>query len=316
MSFPPFNFFILHLSSFLPPPNPVPLMDLQMSLTATVASMLKTAFGAIPNFSSGTVLTRDHLTKPRLQALSLLANAQAALQQPNLPDDTITSLEVRLAAAVISHAILNPYVVDRDVDQFSDPLPGAKDKFIYFEHPNIGSLDAPATVLDRHGRLLVWYLPGIIHGARIQLLNELHLSIKNSLRSKHKHKHKDLSRVNKHYGHKHQPADSPTYGHGRISMSPATFVQAHQVGYSLSSVKLSLRSLKRLVDNLHQSASLKRKATRKWLQLIAYVEKFWSDITTVTLPDLARAGSEVVSAKTGSVLNEDPLDWPSVLYQH
>ncbi|KAI6006354.1 hypothetical protein F5J12DRAFT_721219 [Pisolithus orientalis] len=89
-------------------------------------------------------------------------------------------------------------------------------------------------------------------------------------------------------------------------------MQAHQVGYSLSSVKLSLRSLKRLVDNLDQSASLKRKATRKWLQLIAYVEKFWSDITTVILPDLARAGSEVVSAKTVSVLNEDPLDWPSV----
>ncbi|KAI6006655.1 hypothetical protein F5J12DRAFT_782901 [Pisolithus orientalis] len=240
-------------------------MDLHMSLTATVASMLKTAFGANPNFSSGTVLTRDHLTKPRV----------------TLPSKTI-------------HLSLLAGVVDWDVDQFVDPLPTAKDKFIYFEHPNIGSLDAPATVLDRHGRLLVWYLPGIIHGARIQLLNELHLSIKDSLRSKSKHKPKDLSKVNKCYGHQHQPVDSPTYGHGRISMFPATFMQAHHVGYSLSSVKLSLRSLQRLVDNLHQSASLKRKATRKWLQQIAHVEKFWSDIIMVTLPDLARAGSEVV----------------------
>ena len=29
----------------------------------------------------------------------------------------------------------------------------------YFKNPQIGDIDMPATILDRHGRIMVWYLP-------------------------------------------------------------------------------------------------------------------------------------------------------------
>ncbi|KAI6012409.1 hypothetical protein F5J12DRAFT_781372 [Pisolithus orientalis] len=231
------------------------------SLHTMVVGMLKAAFGTVPMISSSSIFSNHQLRKPRLRSLAELTQVRATLQgESGLTSDAITSLEVRLASAVITHAILNPY-------RFSEPLVHAKDRTIHFENPKIGYINAPATVLDVHGRVIVWYLPGIVPDARI-----------------------------------HQPVDQVMYGHGRISMSPATFQQAHE----------GLTNLKRLVDTLYQSTSLKQKANREWLLKISYVEHFWSNIAKVSLPDMARAGDQAMLAKAGRVENEISLDWPSV----
>ncbi|KAI6007525.1 hypothetical protein F5J12DRAFT_892405 [Pisolithus orientalis] len=234
------------------------------SLHTMVVLMLKAAFGTAPVISSSSIFSNHQLRKPR-----------ATLQgESGLTSDAITSLEVRLASTVITHAILNPYVLDWDADRFSEPLVHAKDRTIHFENPKIGCINAPATVLDVHGRVIVWYLPGIIPDARIELLNSLLLSIKDNLQTEPKNKPKDNSKLNKQYGHKYQPVDQVMYGHCRISMSPATFQQAHE----------------RLVDTLYQSTSLKQKANREWPLKISYVEHFWSNVAKVSLPGMARAG--------------------------
>ncbi|KAI5996825.1 hypothetical protein F5J12DRAFT_785252 [Pisolithus orientalis] len=212
------------------------------SLHTMVVRMLKAAFGTAPMISSSSIFSNHQLRKPRLQSLAELIKVRATLQgESGLTSDVITSLEVRLASAVITHAILNPYVSDWDADRFSEPLVNAKDRTIHFENPKIGYINAPATVLDVHGRVIVWYLPGIIPDARIGLTN-----------------------------------------------------------------------LKRLVDTLYQSTSLKQKANREWLLKISYVEHFWSNIAKVSLPDMARASGQAMLARAGRVENEISLDWPSV----
>ena len=37
----------------------------------------------------------------------------------------------------------------------------------YFENPQLGDFDEPATILDRHGRIMVWYLPFIFSMYRV-----------------------------------------------------------------------------------------------------------------------------------------------------
>jgi len=37
----------------------------------------------------------------------------------------------------------------------------------YFKNPELGDFTLPATILDRHGRILVWYLPHIFSSCRV-----------------------------------------------------------------------------------------------------------------------------------------------------
>lgn len=38
---------------------------------------------------------------------------------------------------------------------------------VYFEQANFGDLEDPATILDQHGRVLVWGLQGVLHPNRL-----------------------------------------------------------------------------------------------------------------------------------------------------
>jgi hypothetical protein len=37
----------------------------------------------------------------------------------------------------------------------------------FFVNPNFGDMDEPATILDRHGHIMVWYLPHIFAPYRV-----------------------------------------------------------------------------------------------------------------------------------------------------
>ncbi|KIK10515.1 hypothetical protein PISMIDRAFT_20326 [Pisolithus microcarpus 441] len=88
-----------------------------------------------------------------------------------LPPASISSLELQLSALVIVFAILNPYVTEWDIDRFAEPARNVADKTKYFPYPWWGHISDPATVLDVHGRVLVWYLPGIMPPARVVILS-------------------------------------------------------------------------------------------------------------------------------------------------
>ena len=38
---------------------------------------------------------------------------------------------------------------------------------VFFKQPNFGELIEPTTILDRHGRVMVWALPGVLHANRL-----------------------------------------------------------------------------------------------------------------------------------------------------
>ena len=93
----------------------------------------------------------------------------------------ISSNEVRLAALVIAHAILNPCrsnisssflskvistdITEWDADRYIEKE--HKNQADYFPPANFGYIDAPASILDLHGKVLIWYLPNIMTHTRV-----------------------------------------------------------------------------------------------------------------------------------------------------
>ncbi|KAI6014625.1 hypothetical protein EDC04DRAFT_2608977 [Pisolithus marmoratus] len=201
-----------------------------------------------------TVLQRSDLQKPRLRVRSQLTNLQRDIAEELLPPASISSSELKLTALVISHAILNPWedVTEWDIDRFAEPMRNVADKTKYFPYPQWGHISDPAMVLDVHGRVLVWYLPGIIPPARVEHLNEIHIPLKDSLVKCSKTGGQSKRR----FGHKHVPEEdgNEKFGHGRLMNSPATFQQAHMEYF------WRLIHPQRLEDQVYESSSLKKPA--------------------------------------------------------
>ncbi|KAI6096191.1 hypothetical protein F5141DRAFT_1221017 [Pisolithus sp. B1] len=237
--------------------------------------------------------------------MSQLTNLQMVMSAEDLPSASIPSTETKLSALVIAHAILNPYAMD--IDRFAEPRPHAADKTKYFQYPQWGHISDPATVLDVHGRVMLWYLPGIIPPDR-EHLNRIHLPLKGSLVKHSKRKNESSMR----FGHRHVPeldgrdmdplADAK-FGHGRLMNSPATFQQGHLALFSSWSG-----------DKVYESSNLKIPAVKELLHEISYAEEFWSSISGLVLPDLARVGKDAIAAKEDWVVTQPPsgTQWPSI----
>ncbi|KAI6010014.1 hypothetical protein EDC04DRAFT_2610420 [Pisolithus marmoratus] len=142
------------------------------ALSALVHHTLSSVLGH-SRLSASAVLQRCDLQKPRLRVRSQLTNLQRHMADEPLPPASISCQELKLTALVISHAILNPWedVTEWDVDRFAEPMKNVMDKTKYFPHPQWGHISDPTTILDVHGRVLVWYLPGIIPPARVVILS-------------------------------------------------------------------------------------------------------------------------------------------------
>ncbi|KAI6017841.1 hypothetical protein EDC04DRAFT_2607981 [Pisolithus marmoratus] len=216
--------------------NPSPVTD--QPLSALVYHTLSSVLGG-SRLSASVVLQRSDLQKSRLRVRSQLTNLQRDMAEELLPPASISSSELKLTALVISHAILNPY------------------KTKYFPYPQWGYISDPATFLDVHGRVLVWYLPGIMPLARVECLNEIHLPLKDSLVKCSKAGGQSQRR----FGHKHVPEEdgNEKFGHARLMNSPATSQQAHNViPHVLWEHFWRLIDPQRLEDKVYESSSLKK----------------------------------------------------------
>ncbi|KAI5982501.1 hypothetical protein EDC04DRAFT_2616638 [Pisolithus marmoratus] len=209
--------------------------------------------------------------------MSQLTNLQRVMMEEHLPSASISFTKTKLSALVIAHAILNPY------------------KTKYFQYPQWGHISDPETVLDVHGRVMVWYLPGIIPPQRVvkQSLLQYSPPLKSSLVTHSKRKNESSKR----FGHRHVPELDGTeadplagtmFGHGRLMNSPAVFQQAHM----------------RFQDKVYESSTLKFSAVKKWLQDISYAEEFWNSI-------LILIGKDAIAAKEDWVVTPTPF-WVQV----
>jgi hypothetical protein len=65
--------------------------------------------------------------------------------------------------------------------QENDANASVEDKRLakYFKNPQFGEFDEPATVIDRHGRIILWYLPLIISVYRMVCIFSFLLTVLN-----------------------------------------------------------------------------------------------------------------------------------------
>ncbi|KAI6110756.1 hypothetical protein EV401DRAFT_2075672 [Pisolithus croceorrhizus] len=207
--------------------NQSPAADQALSVFVDIA--LSSVLWGSP-LTPSSVLQRSDLQKPRLRVRS----------QEFLPPASFSSMELQLSALVFAFAILNPYVTEWDIDRFAEPKRNVRDKIKYLPYPQWGHISDPATILDVHGRVVVWYLPGIMSPARVEHLNNIHLPLKDSLVKCSKTGGQSKRR----FGHRHVPEGdgNEMFGHGHLMNSPATFQQAHM----------------RLEDKVYESSSLRK----------------------------------------------------------
>ncbi|KAI6096658.1 hypothetical protein EDD16DRAFT_1719708 [Pisolithus croceorrhizus] len=208
-------------------------------------------------------------------------------------------MELQLSTLVIAFAILNPLedVTEWDIDRFAEPKRNVEDKTKYFPYPQWGLISDPATILDVHSRVVVWYLPGIMSPARVyEHLNKIHLPLKDSLVKCSK----TGGQFKRRFGHRHVPEGdgNEMFGYGHLMNSPATFQQAHT----------------RLEDKVYKSSSLKKAPVRQWLQDVSYAEEFWNTIAEIVLPDLAQVGKDAISVEEDWVITQppSPISWTSI----
>ncbi|OJA15212.1 hypothetical protein AZE42_13751 [Rhizopogon vesiculosus] len=88
--------------------------------------------------------------------------------------------EIDRAAVIIAYAIANPYCVPWDVDRYAKKVKSpSSQKGVtewerlakVFEMTKLGRISEPATIVDIHGKILVWYLPNIMSPWRVNFVN-------------------------------------------------------------------------------------------------------------------------------------------------
>ncbi|KAG1747474.1 hypothetical protein EDB19DRAFT_1905614 [Suillus lakei] len=216
--------------------------------------------------------------------------------------NVIAEIELTRAAVVIAYAVVNPLRADLDADRFADSAKASHPSHAdsqrhklakYFHCPSFGSISEPATFVDRHGRILAWYLPEIMVPDRMDCVNQsiklLRPALDQSL-PKPTQKAKQPWRSQGFV----MPSSGGEFGVGRVTLCPGGFMQRHEW----------------LQDDLYQSSSLSSPAVRDWLSEITVTEHLWSAITSLIAPDQYQAGVESVANMKDTVRTSDPVVWP------
>ncbi|KIK97711.1 hypothetical protein PAXRUDRAFT_135758 [Paxillus rubicundulus Ve08.2h10] len=94
-------------------------------------------------------------------------------------NSNITEVEIKLCALTIVCTFLNPYAAEWDADRYvnavkAGPPRSSESRKVaqlkldkYYRPLELGHLIEPATIVDIHGQILVWYLPGILTNFRV-----------------------------------------------------------------------------------------------------------------------------------------------------
>ncbi|KAG2089642.1 hypothetical protein BD769DRAFT_1679874 [Suillus cothurnatus] len=192
---------------------------------------------------------------------------------------------------------------DLDVDWFADstkashPLQAGSQRHKlakYFHCPLFGSISELAMCVDRHRRILAWYLPEIMVPDRMDHVNQsiklLRPALDQSL-SKPTQKAKQPW----HSQGFVMPSGGGEFGVGRVTLCSRGFMQHHE----------------QLQDDLYQSGTLSLPVVQEWLSKITVAEHLWSAITRVIAPDQYQAGVELVANLKDMVHTSDPVVWSS-----
>ncbi|KAG1864359.1 hypothetical protein F4604DRAFT_1928801 [Suillus subluteus] len=149
----------------------------------------------------------------------------------------ITDIEISRAAVSIAYAAVNSLQTDWDVDQFADSAKVSRkpsnamqqrQKLAkYFTAPSFGRIMEPTTLVDKHRRILTWYLSEILMPDRVEHVNE---SIK-LLRPVLDQSFPKATEQEKQPWHSQGfiiPSGRGEFGAGRVTLCLGGFMQCHK----------------------------------------------------------------------------------------
>ncbi|KAG2337887.1 hypothetical protein BDR05DRAFT_952325 [Suillus weaverae] len=157
------------------------LMDNLKSRTTELLATLGRRVGEIMGNSSELGVLKDGRVETELlhkARMRIAVQLRQCLESPgdNLTfnDGSISEYEINQAALTIAHAMFNPMNVDWNVDQYVDKAklsppnldgsPTAQMERLkkFFPEVKLSKISVPITIVDRHGKNLVVYLPNIL----------------------------------------------------------------------------------------------------------------------------------------------------------
>ncbi|KAG1884759.1 hypothetical protein F4604DRAFT_1919274 [Suillus subluteus] len=121
-------------------------------------------------------------------------------------DGSISEYGINQATLTIAHAMVNPINIDWDVDRYADKAKlsppnvdgstsaGTERLKKFFPETILGKISVPTTIVDRHRKILVVYLPNILTPSRIEHVNNITIGLRDSLLKSLTLKEKNLAR--------------------------------------------------------------------------------------------------------------------------
>ncbi|KAG1776138.1 hypothetical protein EV702DRAFT_1046308 [Suillus placidus] len=220
----------------------------------------------------------DHksLQKAKMRLWNQWQNVQLSSSGIGVNTTDIAKIELSRAAVdwdverFADHAKVSPNPLNADSQQ--------REKLAkYFNIPSFGHISELTTFVDKHGRILGWYLP--------EILEHINSSIK-SLRSVLDWSLPKATQEEKCPWRSQGfiiPSDGGEFGAGRVTLCPGGFMQ-------------------------HQESAV----VRDWLSEMTVTEQLLSAITSIIAPDQYLAGMESVSMLKNMVHTPNPIVWPFV----
>ncbi|KAG1763081.1 hypothetical protein EDD22DRAFT_846611 [Suillus occidentalis] len=236
-------------------------LKLHQLLSSKIDEIMKLDPSAPPVFKDG-VLQSHLLQKTR---------SSEPKTDYDRPTFSISDYEIERAALTIAHAISNPYRYADMVKCSPVQTKGSKQHAKlqkYFGRTKIGKIGEPATIVDCHGKILVWFLPDILSPCHITFSLEQFL-VDRMLTENHPGVH--MASVYQREGE--------YLWQDVVTVSPGYFMQRRE----------------RLVDPLVTSVSYSSDSVQNWLVDMSNSEYFWNAITATIAPKLYQAGGDSIS---------------------
>ncbi|KAG1747785.1 uncharacterized protein EDB91DRAFT_1245272 [Suillus paluster] len=233
----------------------------------------------------GQVVTKL-LHKARMRISVHLQICLATPDHTTFTNTSISEYEIDQATLTIAHAMVNPINVDWDVDRYADRVklsPPNRDGSAtselerlkkYFSEAVLSKISTPATIVDRHGRILMVYLPNILSPARLEYVNNATSGLRNSL----------LDTL------------LPISDQKKSWRDDGFVVPEGQ---------------ERLIDPLVTSESYNSKEVQKWLEALTTSELLWNSITAAVAPELFESGTSAFSKVVKEGWKSLPTEQPS-----
>ncbi|EKM78193.1 hypothetical protein AGABI1DRAFT_129322 [Agaricus bisporus var. burnettii JB137-S8] len=244
----------------------------------------------------------EMLIKLRRRFLYVTKHYQVILQQVTGATRRIRTPEAEDSNVIVKSlcsALQNRFIVDVDISEVvcnpsTDPITRSTIPKCKLPNSKFGHISQPCTIVDRFGRILVWYFPNLLSNSHQDMLLSATKSLDRLFSRSISRKH---WRTNPSYFLQ----DNDTWTNGTKTFSPGWFALGHG-NCPIAEIKASCSIRK----NMHRGVD-------KWLRGINIPFKFLDHLLSMTHPPLYHAATCALSKLRINPLTKVYADqWPTV----